>query len=220
MEQVFSEYLKNVKSIVNSEIDSNIIKEIFFQNLNKTPPHSVKGIIVGYFPFELPKLSHGLFFSTGQGKRSSDEEEEGLQTQMLQELQHFQRNQTILWLRIPHVMSTTRGGTTERLITAFVPVLRCILQKIIASTGNGFESPIPVLCLGKNSFLAVSESLMTTTRPKFIVLSTVHPNHMKTIDETITKTTSNTSKLRQLRHKYYFFDMFMQIMSTFAKLVK
>lgn len=213
MDRIFSEYIKKVQEITADQSPRfyTYIRNVFRSELLKTPPSEVNGIIVGLINYPSMK-DKDIYMSTGHQLKKSE-----LKGEMLQQLSTVSDKANILWIRVPMVASFDKHKIQE-LIEAFHPVIGQIFKIIMRASANDFESPIPVLCLGKNSHNCVIEGLKYINRPRFILLPTVHPNNMPDMEEKISKATCKYERLHLIRRKYYNMDMFNQVFKIFVNL--
>lgn len=218
MMEAFNNYLKNVKNITgkDSPVFYEDIRKEFEKELNKTTPRKVCGIVVGVINGKGYK--HGnLFLSTGSDENSNESE---FKSQMLRKLSTIQENKNVIFLRTPMISVHHSKNVKGKLIRAFEPVIFEILKIILKNSSNGYEEQLPILCLGINSYICVSNCLKDLNRPKFILISSVHPNHMKFLDEMIDNVKSQGEKLRLVRRKMFDLDVFLQAINVFYHLTK
>lgn len=217
--EAFKNYLNQVRNITGRDSPSfyEVIKNEFELQLNTISPRNVRGIIVGFLYSNDDITSGNLFLSTGRRPSSVSST---LKTKMINEILSLQANQNILFLRTPMISVQQDHKIKGKLIRAFEPVVFEILKAILKSSSNGYENQIPILCLGINSYICISNCLQFLRRPKFVIISSVHPNNIDDMDFQITRAISNSEKKRLEERKYYNIDMFYQAVDVFYLLTK
>lgn len=218
MDRVFNNYLNAVQTITKIKDSKfyNESKRIFYQNLNRTSPKNVEGIIIGMFPHSSKHIRCGsVYISTDHNVNDDDCD---FTIEMINELKRLKTNPNILWVRVPYI-STTHKEKTDLMIAAFNPVLCFILHRILSVSRGEFEDIIPILTLGKNSYESVIECLKLTNRPKFVVVPTIHYNFMRFADNDLNNNSNLQSKVKTIKKMYHEYDKFYQGVNLFTSLL-
>lgn len=217
--EAFDTYLTQVKEITGegSENFYQDVRREFEAEIFKTSPKKVRGIVVGVITTATTTREENLYLSTGN-KETCDTSD--MKIEMLEKLASLQDNNDIVFLRTPMISVRHNQKVKRELIDAFTQVLFSILNIILQKSADEFGSPIPILCLGWNSFTCVTNCLRQVSRSKFVILSSVHPNYMRELDLKIKMSNYRSEQLRLIRRKYYMIDMFSQVFNLFYNLSK
>ena len=221
MQSVFNDYIANVRNVTKcSDLEFfSFCEEIFFKNLETSTPSGVKGIVVGMIELQrryvYRSVEGNLRISTGAPSFFDDCH---FKTAMLKKLATLQEDKHLLWLRIPLIAG--RRNQTKPLLEAFKPVLDFIFKKILECSRGSVENFIPIWTFGVNAHQIVAKCLQETKRPKFIVVPSVHPTFMYTIQKDIRRAHSINKKKKLLKIKSIEFDKFFKAFNIFSAIVK
>lgn len=210
---VFGEYVKRLQTITGEDSPGfyEDLRTTLETEMFKIPLREIRGIVVGIRNCP-PIKTRNLYISTGNFKGNSD-----LRQEMFNKLATITEKGNFVHLRTPFAASFD-NSRTKQLIAAFQPIINLFFKLILQSSEDVLESPIPVLCLGKNSLYSVTKGLKCINRPKFVILSTVHPNNFLYLEMKISQTVCKNKRLYLIRRKYYNFDVFQKVLKMFVSL--
>lgn len=160
-------------------------------SLENTTPLEVSGIILGVCYLDYDQVNNFNFhLSSGRSSSHCSTESNELDL-MITNI--YEKNKNIICLRIPFI--TVSKELTGKLIFLFESVIQEVLTIISNTQSKQFEIPVPIACLGINSYNLAQSCVKLNNRPKFILLQCNHPHFFVLLHRDAEQ--ANTSNKRQ-----------------------
>jgi hypothetical protein len=211
MDHTLQEYFKKVEEVTGEKNFEffRMVEDLIKSEFSKISQTKIKGIVFGTVNCSTRRSSQ-LYISTGSYERNDLSKGK---LDMLDRLAILNNVCGIIYLRVPLIASLQKEKT-EQLINAFKPIVAEFYKHIMKKNVD-FEELIYIFSLGKNSLKVATECLEAINRPRFLLIPSVHPNHMRQMDSKIKKAKSSAEKLRLKRRQVLNYNIFEQGLRVF-----